>query len=733
MIPADHGVPRGTAHTNHTWLLRFVLLLSLAVSSEGRTSPAFRSVVAPRLAETLGAGRTGTRQLGVRAFMIPDIGWRSLAGGLRAQVKGWPTLRESAMPPLPFESRLIPTSAAESVEVEVRDEVWEESREALGLEIIPEPLVWGPSGFLPPADPPPGRFFPGQLVRVADTADGAVVRLYAMQWDRTLRRVLVLRRATLDFYTRPREMRHNVRDLWGAQALILVPRALAEGAARIQRVHRERWGVESRVVAIEEIARVVPPADESTFPEGLRNLPAQALGLRDLGETGYRYDLARRIAAYLRRWMPPHGNLKAVLLLGDARGIPPSYYFTVGTGSGRRQGVTDLCYGASEGCLIPRIAVGRLPFSTPEEVAAYAGKLERWIEWSSGVESELAVFAGKAFPGTLFTAETAILDSLNREGIGWRGVRKHLRSHRAFVPESVLALARGEVDSILAYYLDHGGGDRWHVDSRHVSARALRSADGRGAALPIVASISCSNAAFDGMLLDSPLFEGADRGEDSVGVTLLKSRTGPIAYLGSLRPALGVPLYRLDAHGNLETEGGTYALEFFGRLLDAYARREGRTLGDIYLAALRDYASGPTLPASPRHQWTLLNLGLLGDPLLPLPPRRRPVPDEELGRSRLAGLEAGHPLSPPFARLEKEGLLTLPVTGPAHARAAALAVPPIDGSDDVSLGAWATSEESSITLDLREASTVLVSLRSNGATARERQIWFRVAEKVTRP
>ncbi len=487
------------------------------------------------------------------------------------------------------------------------------------------PYTWGPQPmqFVAPAR---GRYYPGKFFESKVVGSELWVSFYPVQYDRESKELVTIRGCdfALDFVTK----RHvfYVPSEKGPESLIVTTKALAEGAEKLKLFHRDSLGVDAEVLLVESLAKEAPVA-ETELPDGYKDkentegiLPYDAAT-----GAGYHYDLSRRLIGYLWKQFAAGKKLRYVTILGDATIVPPSYYFSIRGAFGPNWGVTDACYGADGKCLAPKVAVGRLPYTTNSEVDNHLTKIRTWLQSGEEPGPELALYGGKAFRGYAYIGELGALRVLSDKTLNWNGVEKYFRTNGSFTKAQTMRLVSGPQRAKVVYYLDHGRGNEWYVEREFVSSAEVKAAKpARDRINPFLVTIACTNGAFDRALVDGSAFGPSSSGDESVGMALLKSQAGAVGFLGSARPALGNPLYQLDPSGNLVLTGSTYGLQLMDTFLRSYhTETEGRA-GDLVLKALQKYVAGAGNNLSDEsHLWTVLNQELLGDPVVPMLPRRK--------------------------------------------------------------------------------------------------------------
>jgi hypothetical protein len=507
----------------------------------------------------------------------------------------------------------------------------EESSEELSLPMTPEPYEWSPTPHLKFLSAEKGRYFPGSFIQSTQFKDSLHITLYPVQWDRFTGKVLWLKRAELKISLELlEESVLESFELWGASSLIITSERLRSAAELLQKFHEEKLGVKSEIVTVEDIAKSTEPIGEEDLPEGYKTKEERDKTIVPYDpqtRAGYNYELSRRISAFLQSRMSG-SLLKSVTVLGDASLVPPSYYYAVVTPFTRNYAATDRCYGAVKKCREPRLTLGRLPFSSEEEVKSYLDKANAWITSSQSTKSELGLYGGHAFASSdVYVGELGALRLLETENANWSQVRKVFQSNGKYTKEAVLDLSSGKQPSSHIYYLDHGNGNQWFVDrSRKVyvtSAEILEAQIPKEPVTPLVVSISCTNAAFDQDLLKEKILAGPEsEGKVSIGVALLKSRAGAVAYLGSARSSIGQPVYRFDSKGNLSLVGTNYGMRLLEGVYESYQAIGHGTIGMHFLRASQSYIAETGGLSTAQDEWTYFIAQVLGDPLLPLPNRK---------------------------------------------------------------------------------------------------------------
>lgn len=274
-----------------------------------------------------------------------------------------------------------------------------------------------------------------------------------------------------------------------------------------------------------------------------------------------------------------HWGVRFLLLTGDAAGPPKQSIPMVVTPSGYystqflsdRDVATDYDY-AADGDGLPALHIGRLPADTPDELAAMIGRI---IEYETTLpagdwQGKVSFVVGRAgfsefIDAVLESQFTQILtaDLPARYQVSMlhgNAVSPLCPYPPDFLRETLSLLNAG---SLFFVYVGHGLGDELD-DVRWSGGRApiLRVRDLPGVSVregaPMMAVIACDTAKID------------DPSTESLGEQVLKTRAGPVAYIGSTRVC--------QPYGNALLGRG---------LVQAAFSSEHATLGEILDAARR--------------------------------------------------------------------------------------------------------------------------------------------------
>lgn len=628
------------------------------------------------------------------------------------------------LPLLPVRVQRIQLPSHSKARLELVD--WTVSRSGAEAPLVrlPKEPVWSPNveWEFPPEQR--GRLFPGRLVSARQEGQTLVVQWFPLQLDRATGELWHFENVRYRVNTQSAIQRIVITPHPTATSLILTTADMKKGALSLQQFHRRELGIDSQILFVENLEAVEKPVDEATLPPGYKTEKDKSVSTiyrwDPRTQSGYHYDRARKITAFLRRRMG--GALKYVTLLGDASRIPPSYYYGMRSAFGAKFTPTDACYAAEDKCLAPRLAVGRLPFGSPEAVDQYLVKVKDWLREAPQAKHELALYGGKAFRGTHYIGEVGTARLLDYGNPGWRGAVKYHRTSGTYRKAALTGLAQGHGEAAFVYHLDHGLGNRWYAENQYVtSAEISAMTDAPRGITPWIASISCVNGAFDEGLVRSAGFGPSSQGTTSIGVSLLRSPVGAVAYLGSARPAIGQPMVVVDEKGNLTVKATSYGLRLMDTFYRHYHDELGGRAGDRWLQTLQSYAhtQGHDMTQS-RHLWTYFNVVLLGDPTLRFPIRKNTDPVFPLAES-LTKFDITSWGLPVFNSGEE--LYTLSFRGPA-VKGRLLKV---EQNSETLVDSFQEEGTFGYELEGKEAQgRYLLKLENGDGVPRERRVWFAV-------
>lgn len=586
-----------------------------------------------------------TRARGVAplaSFKLGQLQFKSLKGGsIELQIPGGRPLALSGMPKVPQVSRVFKVDAERIADAHLENVVLEETAISVPVPKVGDAYVWDLKSRLTFRSNNQERYFPGKLIQSYQNKESLFVNVFPIQVDLLTGKVLKVTSADIKVsYTEPdRFASLALKDLIATPSVIITSSNLQKAAEVLKKYHEDKLGVKTTIVTVEEIDKNEEPISDESLPPGYKDPEQRDNFVKPFNsekKTGYNYELAKKISNYLQSRMEEPSALRYVTILGKSEVVPPSYYYAYSTDVGRNFTPTDACYGAIKKCLEPKVSVGRLPLSNEAEVNSYIGKVDAWMTFASESSEELTLFGGKAFPtSNVYVGELSALNTIQDMKLDWKGVIKNFKTQKNYSKEKMLALLRGEAQTPFSYHVDHGQGNELFVDKDSISSNdisALVPSDKFRPALMV--SISCSNGAFDESLTNESIYSDNFKGELSIGTNLVKSKAGVVAYLGSARPATGMPIYQIDEFGNLELTGSNYGLQILEAFYQKYGvLRQGR-LGDFSLKALQAFVfeNGNNLETD-QNSWSYFITELLGDPVIPLPNRSKHEEGFALGKS----------------------------------------------------------------------------------------------------
>jgi len=569
-----------------------------------------------------------------RSIEIPFLRFEPLKAGDHFPVmEGARTLAHPGQPHVPYLTYRFQLKPGARPHLKLINPLMEESTQGVGLSKTSPLFIWGKGrGFFESSisnqqeSELSKKYYPGKMIHTFQDKDTLVVNLFPVQVERQTGKVLKLISVEWGMEARAGDKVQRGHEGDSTEGLIITSKTLWESAKALQAFHQNHLNKRTEIITVEEISDSEIPVPNEELPDGYTSpewFEGSILSKKESSD-GYDFELAKKIISFLRKRAKTSEHLKYVTLLGNSQIIPPSYYFKrKGTAEISRAGVTDQCYAAGEMCLEANLAVGRLPFKSNEEVAAYLKKAQRWLIQNRESKSDLALFGGKAFSGSPFyIGELGALEVISSLNFGWRNIQKFFQTERNFNKTSQEEMFSGRSHSSLVYYLDHGLGNRLFSGEESVSSKdILEMKASQDFAPPVVVSVSCINAAFDEeLLLDETIEEKERFGSVSIGTALLKSEQGAIAYLGGTREGLGSPDTLVDLHGNVKVVGTSYGLQMLEGFIRQHQFQEKTTLGDALKQALNAYAheNGNNMDEF-FHRYTFWITELLGDPVMPLP------------------------------------------------------------------------------------------------------------------
>lgn len=320
--------------------------------------------------------------------------------------------------------------------------------------------------------------------------------------------------------------------------------------------------------------------------------------IEGVGEiSGYDYSLAKKIISFLR-----DNSYESITLFGDAKLVPPSYYFynDVGQNLYDEWIPTDFFYASPDYDLNVDSAIGRIPVTTKEEAEIFVNKMISWLE-----DDLVVVGAGKITDSVLYKGELAVVDTINKGLLG-TNFKKYFESDNKFKRNELMDYFTDGGAGIL-YIIGHGDGDKMFFQDGVISSRDVLSLEYK-TGIPVIISVLCNNGAFDTRLTGKTYSK-------SFGEAIMTSKAGGIAYLGTARQSYGVPEVEI---GNGSVNG--VKKDYMTELVDYVLESDEENLGDKIKLGIKKFVVNNDMNDKYNLR-TVLEFSLLGDPNLKLKKR----------------------------------------------------------------------------------------------------------------
>ena len=391
--------------------------------------------------------------------------------------------------------------------------------------------------------------------------------------------------------------------------VIIVPDdpLLLAAARKIASLH-EKQGISVRIVTTSYIYHSYKPAKPPVTM--CKDLPKE-----------YNESLALRILSFVKSLVG--SDVKYILLIGDARDVPPIYYCspTLRELIDPKEGIvpSDYYYADPDGNGVVNFAVGRIPFSDPAKVAAYINSLEAWIKGGKWLHK--AFLAGGApFATDLFIGESAVLSTLSEIASLGLKVSELLLSTPGYSATSFsefigrYGLYYLVVHGTGSAMLDYVPGGLWNYNfEEKLTAKQIPYTSHPGVYL----TPACRVAYWDYDLFNPPFTP------PSIAVAMLE-RGAAVAFIGSSRVAVeAIDSIQLGLGGaSLSFAGADAPLQLFLGMLPG-----SKTLGEAWMRALNAYLASPKskykiyLTSGEEEIGSLIvhEMEFLGDPAAPNP------------------------------------------------------------------------------------------------------------------
>ncbi len=494
-------------------------------------------------------------------------------------------------------------------------------------------------------------YFPGKLVDVlygyGRDYTLIVVRLYPVQYNPATSEVVYVKNAEIGVY-------YEVATYQGSTAnetieyYIITTEELKPYAEQLARFYNETVGINATVVTVEWIWEHYEPINiTGTILENLTGFynPIDPNGtIYKILEKNYNYTLALKIIAYLND-TAAHPGMKYVLLFGDAKSVPPSFYYQseiqyMYLDEWNSWVPTDYFYASPDLDLVPNYYVGRIPVTDNVTAAQIVNKIVSWYFSTKYLHpNTITLVGGYPFRRLYMIGEGAVTEIKNAiMGIApVFNVELLTRTDETYTPDNVKnAIAQGYY-RLWIFVLAHGSGTAWwDVKAFGLGLEWEKILDKSdllnmsGAGVPVISSVACMNGFWDDAVIPvnsttAPFVEGTP---PSFGEAVLYSPGAGIAYIGSARVAWEI--FGIEYVGGVQRTyvWGSTALHQLMLTVLAQAAAQGMNvtgLGDTYWGAVQLYYAYYYTQLSQIHPifgeiafLTIMEHVLLGDPALQL-------------------------------------------------------------------------------------------------------------------
>ncbi len=504
------------------------------------------------------------------------------------------------------------------------------------------------------------EYYPGKLlsyyIGYGNGETVVVVWLYPIQYNPVSNKIILFD------YVRFKVLYGSIKRYEASsqspELIIITSSELANLTKTLADFYSDKLGIKAEIVTTDWIYKNYKPAENITAYPGFYNpitmggviIPKAAsakLYQHDYVYAtlvrSYNWTLALKIVSYLRD-TKAHPNLKYITIIGDARTVPPSFYYQaillyryMGPWNGWIP--TDFFYASPDYDLIPNYGVGRIPFSNPVIVSSIISKIIKWHmetlekpDWTR----KLVMTGGYPFGFMFMFGETAI-SSITRSGYTSMFKTIHMtRTNENYDNKTVQDLfAHGK--AIWWFILSHGMGNAigdYKVTKTGFEFETLANTSFilsllPNARVPIVASVACMDASWDDALVKTMWFT-----PPSFGEAILLSRGAGIAYIGSARVAWElIPTAPTFIKGSINVvfRGASW---IHAQFINAYNSFMGKTdrvgLGLVYALGLTKYFATTSPLFKKGFEYvdiaftTIFETVLLGDAALELPVFKEP-------------------------------------------------------------------------------------------------------------
>ena len=282
---------------------------------------------------------------------------------------------------------------------------------------------------------------------------------------------------------------------------------------------------------------------------------------------------------------------------------------------------SDFYYASPDYDLIFNYEIGRIPVDTIEKANLIVQKIENWNKnfdknWFNNVE----LFGGQGFGTEMLIGELSTICPVNKGYLNGMNVQKNFLTNNQQTKSNMIAcLTEGNTGII--YHIDHGATPLMVVGDEVIFYDDLMNLESSDK-YPIVISVACSAAGYDGELLFNPLLSSilkkiGIKSAECLAEGVLFSKAGGVAYCGGVRTNSGSVSGTFDENGNLILGEPTYIVKMLIDIFDAYDKGH-TTMGEMTNYAISEYIKSMDTGNSADFR-ALYEFILLGDPVLSWP------------------------------------------------------------------------------------------------------------------
>lgn len=488
---------------------------------------------------------------------------------------------------------------------------------------VPQPYIWNSNSeyrkageFIPNEEVYAlDEYFPGKVLSYDIGCDNeykyVFVRVYPLQYIPAKKKAVLINDLTIHIYysegSESFRTESNFTAKTNTESVIITPASLYDSAIALANFHNES-GMTTTVITTEKISSDYTAATDPSYPGYKEMHPGKG------NIIGYKYELAKRIITYLRD-STAHPNLKYVTILGNAKLVPPSYYYfdeeyyTSSPNDLYNPWVpTDFFYASPDYDFVANYKIGRIPVNDLAQATSVVSKIGNWYDnvdytWFKNV----ALAGGRPFNTEVFVGEMATTDVVNRGYLDGMDVEKCFRTDNRF---NNVTFKNALSNTGFVYHIGHGSGDSWCLEESPLDVNDLKNLPANSK-VPIVVSVACMNGAYDTNVMQPPWDETV-----SIGEAVLLSNGGGVSYIGGSRVNCGGPAFYLD-FGYVTIVKESHMVGILTNVFKAYHGGK-HVLGDLTANATHTFFMENDLEQAGNKR-ALFEFVLLGDPALKIP------------------------------------------------------------------------------------------------------------------